>query len=148
MNGKNDHGVTVLNRLLRIVYRSLPLYLSTTRPWTPHRLDDLYDVLSHVADEHREDAQRIAAEIARRGGVPDPGPVPGRYVALHDLAVDYLARLVLDEHRDARIAIEQYAAAAEDAGVRALAETLAGRFAVQEEALREALEEATGQTNS
>jgi hypothetical protein len=102
--------VSVLNRLLHVLCRSLPMYLAEARPWSrpEHRAaQKALDLL--VADRH-DDAMRVAEAIVERGGHPDPGVFPIEFSAMNDLAMDFLLRKVLEGQHADIAAIRQCAA--------------------------------------
>jgi len=91
--------IAALNRLLRVLSRSLPVYLEGTAPWVRPGNERLRDALRHVARDEQMYAGRVAEAIYACGGRPDPGPVPVRFTDTHDLGVDFLCRLVLEHQR-------------------------------------------------
>jgi hypothetical protein len=78
-----------LNRLLTIIYRSLPMYLTYACPWT-HRGDEkAVATLSHIVDDQKQLSNRIAEHILRLGPI-DMGEYPLDFPDTHDLGLDYL----------------------------------------------------------
>lgn len=87
-----DHSVELLNQLLAIEYRSLPLYLMDATPWT-HPGDQAATVaLRSVVKTQRSLAERIATLIGARGGAVDSGEYPMEFTDLNFLSLDYLLK--------------------------------------------------------
>ncbi len=117
----------VLNRLLRILARSLPMYMEAAKPWSGGGQQPAQDALkSLVADQHRF-AGRVAEAIFAGGGQPEPGPFPAAFAAMNDASLDYLLRRVIELLRGDLPAIERCALELADAPeFRALAEEVLG----------------------
>lgn len=88
-----------LDGLLRLLCRGLPVYLLEVKPWTQPGDESLFKALTHLLDDRRLFAGRVAQEILARGGYPDPGPFPLKFTGLNDVSLDYLARELLDSLR-------------------------------------------------
>jgi hypothetical protein len=89
-----------LNRLLTILERSLPMYLSWASPWTRQGDEKAVQALSHIVDEQKRLAARVA-EIILRSGPINLGEYPHEFYDVHDLSLDYLlGRLVAYQKRD------------------------------------------------
>jgi hypothetical protein len=59
--------VPVLNELLRVLYRSLPMYLVEAKPWVERSGDKPYAAITHIAADQRLFSQRLAEAILARG---------------------------------------------------------------------------------
>lgn len=81
-----------LNRLFRLIYRSLPVYLEAARPWAEKGRESTVETLARMAAEDRALAERIAQAIRQEGGQVEPGQFPAEFAALHDLSADFLLR--------------------------------------------------------
>ena len=92
--------VNVLNRLLRILCRSLPRYLEHARPWSGGDDSPSRAALARLIDDLRRFAARVAEAIVQHGGQPDPGPFPTRFAALNDVGLEYLLHQVVEGLRD------------------------------------------------
>ena len=82
--------IDMLNRLLTLHSRSLPMYLASARPWFPQRDSDAQAVLRHIAEDQQLMVDRIGAVILDQGGAIQPSEFPMEFTDLHDLSIDYL----------------------------------------------------------
>ena len=88
--------VAILNRLLLIHERSLPMYLVHARPWThmgsEKALDEkALDVFQLIVADQRAMAERISEFIIQAGHqVHTGGAFPLEFTDMHDLAVEFL----------------------------------------------------------
>ncbi|MHB8969660.1 MAG: hypothetical protein ACYC3X_06410 [Pirellulaceae bacterium] len=80
----------VLNRLLVIHTRSLPIFLTFALPWWKDEDGRVADMLSGVAQDQLRIADRIGKLIVDHGGTAVSCQFPDRFSTLHDLAFDYL----------------------------------------------------------
>jgi hypothetical protein len=91
----NDPASTaVLNRLLQTVYRSLPVYLDTCRPWSPGGDGRGMQAIAMIASARRQLSERIAREIQDLGGPVEPGRFATLFTSLNDVSLDYLVELM------------------------------------------------------
>jgi len=91
---------SVLNDLVVLHNRSLPVYLSYASP-TWHRGDEhAREVLNGIAADHRDTADRLAAWINEHDGVVDTGEFPMYYTGYHDLSFDFLLRQLIQEQEE------------------------------------------------
>jgi hypothetical protein len=116
-----------LNRLLTILYRSLPMYLTYASPWT-HRGDEkAMDVLSHVVEDQRRLSTKIAHYIMERYGPIELGEYPADFPDTHDLAFDFLVgKLLACQKADVASIEEIVAVLKEDREAQTLAEESLG----------------------
>jgi hypothetical protein len=131
-------AIPVLERMLKLLCRSLPAYLADARPWA--RAGDLriQAALDRLADDQQMYARRLAKAITERGGRFDPGRFPMALTAKNDLALDFLLQEVIDDQQRAAAAIEHCAALLEDVpSLHALAEELHGNVCGHLDILRE-----------
>ena len=91
----------ILNRLLTILYRSLPMYLTYATPWVHRGEAKATEALKHIAADQQQMAQRIGQYILEHHGPIEMGEYPVDFLDMHDLALDYLlSRLVECQKRD------------------------------------------------
>ena len=89
----------VLKDLLRMLYRSLPMYLAEARPWV-HRDDEkLASAITAIAGDQCLFAHRVAEAIVNLHGHPNPGSFPYQVTSVHDLAIDYLLQRLIEYQR-------------------------------------------------
>ena len=91
----------ILNRLLAIVYRSLPMYLAEAGPWTHAGDEQAVRVLRAILTDARHYSQRIAEVILAHRGALDLGEFPMEFTDLNLLSLDFLlTELVRCQRRD------------------------------------------------
>lgn len=88
-----------LNRVLRIVCRSLPMYLAHAKPWSAADDRAAQTAVARMAADARLLAGRVAMKIQQYGGQPDPGPFPSEFAALNDVGIEYVLRQIIDRAR-------------------------------------------------
>ncbi|HWA98625.1 MAG TPA: ferritin-like domain-containing protein [Pirellulales bacterium] len=101
--------VHVLNAILAIEYRSLPMYLLDARPWRHPGDEKEATALENIIIDQKVMVERLIAMIRQRGGVIDLGEFPMEFTATHDLGLDYLMRELLGWQRAAIEQIERLA---------------------------------------
>ncbi len=123
----SDEIVAVLNRLLRTLTRSLPMYLQDARPWSRGDDQGVQEAMDRLVADQQLYAQRVADAIVAHGGRPDPGPFPLSFAVVNDLSLDFLLREAIRRQRQDLDAVRQCAAElAEDPDLRAIAEEVWG----------------------
>ena len=85
-----------LNRLLVILLRSFPMYLTHARPWTHDGDEQALEVLEHIVADQQGLAERISEFILDSGGEVHTGEFPMDYTDRHDLSMQYIVRLAID----------------------------------------------------
>ena len=89
-----------LNRLLTVLERSLPMYLSYASPWTRKGDEKAVTALKNIVEQQQQLAARVADLILDMGPI-DLGEYPVEFYDLHDVSLDYLlSRLVAFQRRD------------------------------------------------
>ena len=86
----SEHTVNVLNHLLAIHNRSLPIYLRSAPPWAGRNEEEGLELLSSIADAHFAMVDRIGAMVIELQGVIRYGEFPRRFADWHDLSVDFI----------------------------------------------------------
>ena len=123
--------IEVLNRLLVLHERSLPMYLSYA---PPNRLDHhphAKAVLEQIVEDQKRTIDRLATMVLDSGGNVDFGEFPMAFTGLHDLSLDYLLKLMGERQKKFVAACENLA-------------NLLGSAPYAQAAAREALGEAKG----
>lgn len=116
-----------LNRLLTILYRSLPMYLTYASPWTHGGDERAVQALKQVAENEEQLATRVAQHVIDHYGPVNLGDYPLDFPDTHDLAVDYLVGKVVACQKSDVEKIEQVVAAVkDDPAAAALAEEALG----------------------
>lgn len=138
----DPHHIDVLNRLLTIEYRSLPVYLAGTSPWIKAGEERAAATLAHIVSDQLEMAQRIAKLIHQRGGQLIVGAFPMEFTDLHMLSLDFLVHECIAWEQRTGAEIEQCIAdLASDVEARQLAEEALGLSKGHLENLQDAVKE-------
>jgi hypothetical protein len=132
-----------LNRLLTVLYRSLPMYLMYASPWT-HRGDEpAVAALKRIADNQERLANRIAQYVIDAYGRVELGDYPLDFPDTHDLALDYLlGKLVACQKSDVAKLEQIVPVVRDDPRAAALAEEALGAARGHLETLEELAAEA------
>ena len=93
-----NRSIDLLNRLFRVHYRSLPVYVQGTRPWTPPEQQKALELLAAVAADQKRTAGQIAEAIQQERGRLDPGQFPVAFTAIHDVSAQFLLRRAAELH--------------------------------------------------
>jgi hypothetical protein len=126
-----------LNRLLTIIYRSLPMYLTYACPWTQRGDEKAVATLGHIVEDQKQLANRIAEHILKSGPI-DMGEYPLDFPDTHDLSLDYLIVKLVNCQKDDVTALEQCVADLKnDREAAALAEEALGAARGHLESLEE-----------
>ena len=131
-------SVALLNRLLAIHGRSLPVYLADAVPWIRDGQGDAAELLKTIASDHKRTTNRLGEYLVEAGDRWDPGGFPMEFTSYHDLSLDYLLSKLIDHQQQDIGAIEEVVdAAAEESNVRGVAEECLGAAKGHLESLRE-----------
>ena len=95
-----------LNRLLRVLYRSLPMYLAEGQPWTGRRDDPAEETMRNVVADQREMSVRIADFVMDNRGIVDDGDFPMEFTDLNFLSLDALLPRLQEYQREDVATIE------------------------------------------
>jgi hypothetical protein len=136
--------LSVLNELLAMLYRSLPIYLHDAQPWHDRKCERAAQVVADIAAAQKELALRIARFILDSGGEPEPGVYPVEFSTAnwHFVALDYLLRPLVEHQSQLVRRIESCVARlSADRPARALAEEALGLAKGHLEVLQELVSE-------
>jgi hypothetical protein len=89
----------VLNRLLAIHYRSLPMYLRDARPRKEPGDERADETLSQIIAEHERMVHQISEALLEAGADIEPGEFPMLFTDMHDLSYDYLLGQLIEQQR-------------------------------------------------
>ena len=104
-----EDSITVLNELLAIHYRSLPMYLTLASPWK-HRGDEkATELLKDVVEDQQETCRKVAELVVQRGAVVETGEFPTHFTELHFLSLDFMLQELVKTQRDDLTDIERCA---------------------------------------
>lgn len=129
----------ILNRVIRVVNRTLPAYLRDARPWTYPGRESALETLSDVGMQQVETAERLSAWVLDNDGTPESGDFPLSFTSYTDLSIDYVIREALRRQAAVIAAIES---AIEDIGMVPNAVALLQEALGEAKAHRDMLEDA------
>jgi hypothetical protein len=99
----------ILNRLLVLHVRSLPMYLSYAPPYQLGRHPQAKAVLDQIVDDQKRTIDRLGTLILDSGGTVDYGEFPMSFTSLHDLSLPYLLKLLVERQQKFVTACERLA---------------------------------------
>jgi hypothetical protein len=99
----------ILNRLLVLHERSLPMYLSYAPPAGLFRNEKAKAVLDLVVADQKRTVDRLATIILDSNGVIDHGEFPMSFTSLHDLSLPYMLKLLIERQEKTIAACERLA---------------------------------------
>jgi len=100
----------LLNRLLVIHNRSLPIYLRSAVPWWADRGQHARATLDQIVADQQHMVDRIGTLIIENNGRVELGEFPISFTALHDLSGDFLVLKMCEYQRQSVAAIERIVA--------------------------------------
>lgn len=139
MSSKTTNAV--LNRVIRVVNRTLPAYLRDARPWSYPGRESALETLLDVGTQQVETAERLSGWVLDNGGTPESGDFPLAFTSYTDLSIDYLIRESLRRQTGVIAAIEE---AIEDLGMVPNAVALLQEALGEAKAHRDMLTDAAG----
>jgi hypothetical protein len=132
------HHRDILNRLLAIEYRSLPMYLLWACPHRTAGDEQAWKTIQSIVDDQKAMSTRIAELIADRSWRVDLGDFPITFTGSHDLDLDYLVRRLVDWQKGTVASIQEcYTALADDPVAQAVADEALGEAKGHLESLEE-----------
>ena len=99
----------ILNRLLVLHERSLPMYLSYAPPYQLAANPHAQAVLDQVVSDQKRTIDRLATIVLDSGGTVDYGEFPMSFTSLHDLSLAYLLKLLIERQEKFIAACERLA---------------------------------------
>jgi len=127
-----------LNRLLTIVYRSFPMYLSDACPWVHDGDSRARQLLDRIVADYRLYSQRISNLLLNRRALAGFGDYPMAFTDTHDLSLDYLVSELIAYQKQDVAALEKCAADLKnDPAAHSLAEEVLGNARGHLESLQE-----------
>ncbi len=99
----------VLNRILVLHNRSLPVYLMDALPWFERGDEVGPETLELIVAGHMSMVDRIGQMILDGGGSINYGEFPMRYTSLHDLSFNYLRDKMIEYEQQLIEALTEYA---------------------------------------
>jgi len=99
----------ILNRLLVLHMRSLPMYLSYAPPYELARHVQAKAVLDQIVEDQKRTVDRLGTLILDSGGTIDYGEFPMSFTSLHDLSLSYLLKLLVERQQKQVVVCEKLA---------------------------------------
>jgi hypothetical protein len=99
----------ILNRLMAIHHRSLPMYLSFAPPWRAYGQEEAERVLQRIVANQKQMVDRLGEMILDNGGTVSYGEFPMRFTAYHDVSFDFLLKILVERQQKEVSVIEKYA---------------------------------------
>ncbi len=88
-----------LNRLLVVLSRSMPMYLSHAAPWVAYNGDGTRDALGRLVADQKHSIERLTQLLQDRRHTIDPGEFPIVFTDLHDLSLGFLLNQIVEHQR-------------------------------------------------
>ncbi len=93
--------IEILNQLIALLYRSLPMYLRYASPWRSDRTEPVWRTVEYMLIDQEALVSRAAALVQELDGRVDTGEFPMEFTGMHDLALEFLLqRLIHYQRRD------------------------------------------------
>ena len=99
----------ILNRLLVLHERSLPVYLSFAATEYIDKSPRIGQVFRHMASDHLRTVDRLGTLILDNHATVDHGKFPMSFTSLHDLSLAYLLKLLIERQQKSIAACERLA---------------------------------------
>jgi hypothetical protein len=134
-----------LHQLLVVLYRSLPIYLSSATPWTRPGDEPATRVLHHIVADQKQYTQRVVELLMDRRAIVSFGEFPMAFTDTHDLSLDYLINeLIYYQKQDIASIRQCLTDLTMDLPGRALAEEILGNAVGHLQSLEELLKHPSG----
>lgn len=89
----------LLNRLLVLHERSLPMYLGYAPPDRLFKHERARAVLMQIVEDQKRTIDRLGGLILESHGTVDHGEFPMAFTSLHDLSLSYLLNLLIERQQ-------------------------------------------------
>ncbi|MFM9069610.1 MAG: hypothetical protein ACKOUR_20095 [Planctomycetota bacterium] len=133
-----NRATDLLNRLLVLHTRSLPLYLLDAAPWTQPSDEESLAVIHDIAHDQQETAEQLIGLIMQRNATPHKGDFPLTFTIFNDLSVEFLVKEMIRRQRLEIAAIEDCVGRlSADPAAAAVAEEALGAAKAHLDSLRE-----------
>jgi hypothetical protein len=97
----------VLNKLLVLHTRSLPMYLGYAQPWQVRNHPRFQEALENIIHLQQDMADRLATLVMENGTQLDFGEFPMHFTGLHDLSVEYVLGQCIERQKKEIAIIEK-----------------------------------------
>ena len=134
----DGHITAVLNRLLQVVNRTLPMYFSDVPPYIARGDESAIETLRQIVAEQQSLCRRINDLILEKRSRVDMGEFPMEFTGLNDCSLEYLlGRMIEYQRRDIKTIEQCVEQLHQDPRAKALAEETLGVFRGHLESLEE-----------
>ena len=99
----------ILNRLLILHERSLPVYLSYAHPEHIEKSPRIGQVFRQMAEDHLRTVDRLGMLVLENHGTVTHGEFPMSFTSLHDLSLSYLLKLLIERQQKHIVVCEKLA---------------------------------------
>jgi len=99
--------VDVLNRLVVLHHRSLPMYLGYASPTWLRGDERAREVLRQIADDHQQAVDRLGEMVMELGGTVQFGSFSMTYASYHDLDFGFLRGRLIEHQKHLIATLEQ-----------------------------------------
>ena len=132
-------SIATLNRVLATLYRSLPMYLSTSAsPFARAADHKAVETLDHIVADQKDLCRRVGEFILDRNGVIELGEYPMDFTDTHFLSIEFLVHRLIEQQAQDIVDLEECVAwLANDRDARDLAEEALGSAKAHFESLEE-----------
>jgi hypothetical protein len=128
----------IMNRVLELHQRSLPMFLTYAAPWVSNQDGKAVQTLRYLVEDQKRLAARIADYMLEGRWRIENGEFPLEFTGLHDVSLEYLwSKLIEAQRRDIGVIQQCIAGLASDPFARALAEEALGSARGHLESLEE-----------
>lgn len=99
----------ILNRVLIVHNRSLPMYLHDALPWMRHGEHGALETLRQIVRDQKQVVERIGSMILDNNGVFEQGEYPLPFTGYHDVAFDWVLNLMIERQQKTITYLQQCA---------------------------------------
>ncbi len=89
----------LLNRVLVVHNRSLPMYLHDATPWLQRKDKRVIETMQLIVRDHQQVVDRIGALITDHNGLVELGEYPLPFTAYNDVAFDWLLPILIERQQ-------------------------------------------------
>ena len=104
---KKPSTIDILNMLVQMHCRSLPMYLSDATPWSASQHSAGQELLQSIVADQGEIVDQLASLIQGRDAIVERGAFPIAFTDLNDLSLDYVMREVAERQTRQVAALER-----------------------------------------
>ena len=103
--------IAIVNQVIILLNRSLPMYLSDATPWMGRADSEVCEVLAAIVEDQKALADRLAEFVLENRDDVAAGEFPMMFTAWHDLSIEFCLAKMIQRQKEAIQFIEQAVAA-------------------------------------